>query len=80
MDRKWFPDFCRIVDEFDYTQTQKILVRHLKKDHFHRGRLPDAPLYFRERGDSTFRSFSAADFDAVRLRFDAAERSDQLER
>ncbi|MDH3685344.1 MAG: AMP-binding protein [Myxococcales bacterium] len=80
MDRKWFPDFCRIVDEFDYTQTQKILVRHLKKDHFHRGRLPDAPLYFRERGDSTFRSFSEADFDAVRLRFDAAERGDQLER
>lgn len=80
MDRKWFPDFCRVVDEFDYTQTQKILVRHLKKDHFHRGRLPDAPLYFRERGDSTFRSFSVADFDEVRLRFDAAERGDQLER
>ena len=27
MDRKWFPDFVRVVDEFEFTQTQKILVR-----------------------------------------------------
>ena len=36
MDRKWFPDFVRVVDEFEFTQTQKILVRHLKADHFNR--------------------------------------------
>ena len=80
MDRKWFPDFCRVVDEFDYTQTQKILVRHLKKDHYHRERLADAPLFWRERGDTTYREFSAADFEAVRERFRASERSDLLER
>jgi fatty-acyl-CoA synthase len=26
MDRKWFPDFLRIVKDFDFTNTQKILV------------------------------------------------------
>ena len=66
MDRKWFPDFVRIVDEFEYTQTQKILVRNLKQDHFDRGRLPDAPIYWRERGDTTFRPFGKDDFEALR--------------
>jgi fatty-acyl-CoA synthase len=80
MDRKWFPDFVRLVDEFEYTQTQKILVRHLKKDHFHRERLPEAPLFWRERRDTTFRPLSADDFSEVRERFHAAERGDLLER
>jgi fatty-acyl-CoA synthase len=80
MDRKWFPDFCRVVDEFEYTQTQKILVRHLKKDHFHRERLREEPLFWRERGDETFRPFTQADFEAVRERFRNAERADLLER
>ncbi len=78
MDRKWFPDFIRVVDEFEYTQTQKILVRHLKKDHFHRGRLPDEPLYWRRRGDETFRPFSKDDFAAVRREFEKAERDSLL--
>ena len=34
MDPKWVPDFVRVVQEFEYTQTQKILVRNLKKAHF----------------------------------------------
>jgi fatty-acyl-CoA synthase len=74
MDRKWFPDFVRIVDDFEFTQTQKILVRNLKRDHFHRGRLPDAPLYFRRRGESSFRPFGKDDFEALRAAFAAAER------
>jgi fatty-acyl-CoA synthase len=49
MDRKWFPDFLRLVDEFEYTQTQKVLVRNLKKVHFCRRRLPDEPVYWRAR-------------------------------
>lgn len=80
MDRKWFPDFVRVVDEFEFTQTQKILVRNLKADHFNRRRLPAAPLYWRERGDSTFRAFSAAEYESLRERFAAAERLQTLER
>ena len=74
MDRKWFPDFVRVVDEFEFTQTQKILVRTLKQDHFHRGRLPDAPIYWRRRGEASFRPFGKDDFEELRARFVAAER------
>jgi fatty-acyl-CoA synthase len=74
MDRKWFPDFVRVVDEFEFTQTQKILVRNLKQDHFHRERLPDEPLFWRRRGESTFRPFGKDDFAALRREFEAAER------
>ena len=44
MDRKWFPDFVRIVDDFEFTQTQKILVRNLK----HAALRPEPP---RRRAD-----------------------------
>jgi len=80
MDRKWFPDFVRVVDEFEYTQTQKILVRHLKGAHYDRRRLADEPIYWRERGDTCFRPFTAADYEALRERFRAAEREDLLDR
>jgi len=80
MDRKWFPDFVRIVDEFQYTQTQKILVRPLKHEHFDRRQLPSAPIYWRRRGDTTFRPFSAEDYDALRAEFAASERLDLLDR
>ncbi|HLK11302.1 MAG TPA: AMP-binding protein [Candidatus Binatia bacterium] len=80
MDRKWFPDFVRLVDEFEYTQTAKILVRNLKRLHFDRSRLPDAPIFWRARGDTTFRPFTAADYAALRADFAAAERLDLLDR
>ena len=80
MDRKWFPDYVRLVDDFAFTSTQKILVRELKRDHFHRGRLPEAPLYWRIRGDTAFREFSAADFAELRKAFEAAERLDLVDR
>jgi acyl-CoA synthetase (AMP-forming)/AMP-acid ligase II len=80
MDRKWVPDFVRIVEEFEYTQTQKILVRNLKRVHFDRRRLPHEPLYWRERGDAGFRDFSADDYEALRQEFERRERLALLER
>ena len=80
MDRKWFPDFVRLVAEFEFTGTQKILVRNLKAVHFDRRRLPDAPLYWRRRDDTAFRPFTADDFAAVRRAFEAAERAELLDR
>ncbi len=80
MDRKWVPDFVRIVEEFEYTQTQKILVRNLKRVHFDRHRLPHEPLYWRERGDAGFRDFSADDYEALRQEFERRERLALLER
>jgi fatty-acyl-CoA synthase len=79
MDRKWFPDFVRIVSDFEYTGTQKVLVRNLKKVHFDPRRVRD-PLYFRERGDTTYRPFKLADFERLRVAFRAAEREQVLDR
>jgi fatty-acyl-CoA synthase len=80
MDRKWFPDFVRLVDEFEYTQTEKILVRNLKAVHFDRHRLPDAPLYWRERGDVAFKPLTAEDYAALRETFRAREKLALLDR
>ncbi len=80
MDRKWFPDFIRLVDEFTFTQTQKILVRNLKKDHFHRERLAEEPLFWRQRGFDAYRPFSIEDFQGLRESFERAERGDLLDR
>jgi fatty-acyl-CoA synthase len=74
MDPKWFPDFVRIVDEFEYTQTQKVLVRNLKRDHFDLRRLVDQPVFWRRRGDTEYRAFTRAEFDLLRKEFEAAER------
>lgn len=80
MDRKWFPDFVRIVDEFEFTQTQKILVRQLKAVHFNRRILTEEPIFWRERGDEGFKPFSRDDYEALRTEFEAAERLQLLER
>jgi hypothetical protein len=57
-----------------------VLVRNLKKSHFDRRRLPDEPIYWRRRGDSEFRPFTAADFDELRGQFEKAERAQLLDR
>ncbi|MGH0030394.1 MAG: AMP-binding protein [Myxococcota bacterium] len=79
MDRKWFPDFVRIVDEFEYTQTQKVLVRNLKKVHFDPARVGD-PVFHRGRGDTAYRPFTAEDYAALRGDFERAERAELLDR
>jgi hypothetical protein len=80
MDRKWFPDFVRVVDEFEYTQTQKVLVRNLKKVHFDLARLGDERVFFRRRGDDAFRRLTPADYAALRDEFERAERLELLDR
>ncbi len=80
MDPKWFPDFVRVVDEFEYTQTQKVIVRNLKRVHFDRRRLTDQEIYWRQRGDTKFRSFTKADFEQVQRTFEASERAHLLDR
>jgi fatty-acyl-CoA synthase len=80
MDRKWLPDFVRVVDEFTYTQTQKVLVRYLKQEHFDLRRIPEGSIYWRRRGDKSFRLFTLGDFEALREEFEAAERSGLLDR
>jgi hypothetical protein len=69
-----------VVDDFEYTQTQKVLVRSLKRVHFDRRRLPDAEIYWRRRGAAGFEAFTREDFDALRRDFEASERAELLDR
>jgi len=55
-------------------------VRNLKKLHFCRRRLPDAPIFWRTRGDSAYRPFTDADYQVVRRQFEASERVELLDR
>ncbi|GIW41848.1 MAG: acyl-CoA synthetase [Candidatus Binatia bacterium] len=79
MDRKWIPDFVRVVEDFVYTETQKVLVRHLKREHFDLRRVRD-PIYWRRRGDTTFHPFTPSDYEKLREEFAAAEKLDLLDR
>ena len=79
MDRKWFPDFVRIVDEFEYTETAKILVRNLKRVHFDRNRLPEASIWWRRRGDTRYQPLTAEAYASLRKEFEAAEKLDLLD-
>jgi hypothetical protein len=81
MDRKWFPDFIRVVGDFEFTQTQKVLVRNYKKVHFDLNRLPQGDeVYWRRRGDTAFRPFTAADYAALRDEFREREKLELLDR
>jgi fatty-acyl-CoA synthase len=80
MDRKWFPDFLRLVDEFEYTQTQKVLVRNLKKVHFCRRRLPHEQIYWRRREDKEYRPLTPEEYERLREDFAKAEKLELLDR
>jgi fatty-acyl-CoA synthase len=80
MDRKWFPDFVRVVDDFQYTETQKVLVRNYKKVHFDLNRISDDSIYWRRRGDDTFKPLRREDYEALREEFAEREKLDLLDR
>jgi len=67
------------VRDFEYTGTQKVLVRELKRVHFDPRRVSD-PLWFRERGDTAFKPFGASDYERLREAFRKTERLNLLER
>jgi fatty-acyl-CoA synthase len=80
MDRKWFPDFVLLVDDFEYTQTQKVLVRNYKKTHFDLNRTPNAKIFWRQRVDKAFKPFTRADYEGLRKEFAQRERLELLDR
>ena len=68
-----------LLEGFEYTGTQKILVRNLKAAHFHPDRVAD-PVFWRERGDGCYKPFTPEDFARLRSAFELAERGPLLER
>jgi len=74
MDPKWMPDYIRIYEAFSLTDTQKILVRPFKSQHFNLEKQPDMIIYFRRRGDNTYRLLVPADYEEIKEKFIQAGR------
>jgi fatty-acyl-CoA synthase len=69
MDRKWKPDFVRIVDEFEFTRTEKILVRPLKHEFYNLEWAPEGSIYFFRRGFETYKLFTKEEMEKLRVEF-----------
>lgn len=73
----WMPDFIRIARELEFTPTSKLVSRNLKLQHYHPDRVTDV-VWWRERGDQTYRTFDRDDFESLVKRFEAMQREDLL--
>ncbi len=79
MDPKWMPDYIRIVDSFEMThQTQKIIVRPLKRTHFNIDTYPDMQIYFCRRGDLAFKKMTMDEFGVTKRAFEKTGRLNLL--
>jgi fatty-acyl-CoA synthase len=78
MDPKWMPDYIRVIDKFTVTDTQKIIVRPFKREHFNIENNPGMKIYFRQRGDNTYRLLNADEFHKIKNDFMANGRENLL--
>jgi fatty-acyl-CoA synthase len=69
MDPKWMPDFIRIEARLTTTETDKVPVRAYKREHFNVERTPRMRVYYRLRGDETFRPLTPAAYGAMKDSF-----------
>lgn len=77
MSDKWIPDYVRVMDNLPQTDTVKILRRVLKKDYFNPEKVKDT-MYWRERGETSFKPFAKKDYKKVEQTFVKAGRDDLL--
>jgi fatty-acyl-CoA synthase len=69
MDRKWKPDFIRIVDEFEFTRTEKVLVRPLKHEFYNLEWVREGSVYFFRKGFETYKPFTKEEMEKLRVEF-----------
>jgi hypothetical protein len=79
MDKKWMPEFVRIVEDFEYTRTQKILVRPLKHEYFNLEFIKEGTIYYFRRGFDTYKPFTKEDLGSLIEEFKQAGREQLLE-
>jgi fatty-acyl-CoA synthase len=79
MDKKWMPEFVRVVPDFEHTRTQKILVRPLKHEYYNLEWAPEGTIYFFRRGFETYKLFTRADMESLLEEFRKAGREQLLE-
>lgn len=75
---KWVPVYVRLVADLRRSETNKVLKRELQREGFRGVAGPD-PIYWRPRGASTYRRFTADDLATLRDRFAAAGNLPRLE-
>ena len=79
MDPKWMPDYVRIVESFELThQTHKIKSRELKRHHFNIEKFPDMDIYYRQRGDSSYKKLDPTAWEEIKKAFSETGREDLL--
>lgn len=76
-DRKWVPDFVRIVDDFEWTETHKIRAKPLKLQFFHPEHVSE--VYRFPRGAGSYQPFGKSEFEALREPFVQSGREGFLE-
>jgi fatty-acyl-CoA synthase len=69
MDPKWMPDYIRIVEEFTLTNTQKIVVKSYKREHFNIITNPEMVIFNRQRGETTYHRLTAQRFNDIVIGF-----------
>jgi len=79
MIEKWRPDFVRILQDLPQTETIKINPKDLKKEFYNLETFTD-PLYWRERGGTSFKPFLLEDFNGLKFQFVQSGRANQLVR
>ncbi|ABW67922.1 AMP-binding protein [Desulfosudis oleivorans] len=78
MDPKWMPDYIRIIDAFNVTSTQKILVRPFKQQHFNLEKHPDMVVYHRRRGDTAYHRLTPEAYADIKAEFEKNGRASLL--
>ncbi len=73
---KWRPTFVRVVPDLVRTETNKVVKRALQREKF---LVTDEPLYWRPRGEASYRRFTAGDLAALRERFARAGNLSRLD-
>ena len=69
MDPKWMPDYIRVIESFPVTDTQKIMVRPFKREHFNLEGNPGMQIYYRKRGDDTYQRLTLDEFGKIKEAF-----------
>ncbi len=65
--RKWIPDFIRIVDDFEWTETHKIRAKPLKRVFFHPEHAADVRRF--PRGADCYEPFGKLEFETLHEQF-----------
>ena len=66
MDPKWMPDYIRVIDKFPVNDTQKIIVRPFKRENFNLEGNSSMQIFFRQRGDNTYRRLTPDEFNKIK--------------